>query len=142
MYCINAPAPKQNGTPANVATTIAHLLPPISFAINPVNTNAPACASAANSRNPPSDVPNNFSAIHPKNAVIGGYCTYPHAKCRASSNAINSSRANPYLQPVARCTATVPSAIHTTTAVPLVHHFRVSLLTSTNLHLTCVGLAF
>ena len=181
MYCISAPPPRQNGTPAPVATTAAQspwpshscrvsvaadslsqsaassrvsdfefrilisqagapgsLFEPgswvfpsrldtvfqISFAIIPVNTSASACTTAAKNRNPTSEVPNNFRAIHPKNAVIGGYCTYPHAKCRASSSAINSSRLNPYLQPVARCTTTVPNAIAHTPAIPVFHHRR------------------
>src|SRR5271170_4149636 len=121
MYCINAPPPKQNGTPAIAATTCAHLPPPNSFAINPVNTRATACATPAKNRNPANEFPNNSSATLPKNAVIGGYVTYPHAKCHASSTPINSSRSNPYLPPVNKCTTTVPTAIHTTTAAPLLH---------------------
>lgn len=123
MYCINDPAPKQNGTAASADVACAHFPPPISFAINPVKTTATAIATAAKKRNPTSEVPNNSSATRPQNAVIGGYCTYPHARCRASSNAISSSRSNPYLHPVARCAATVPSAIHTPQAVPLPHQF-------------------
>jgi hypothetical protein len=123
MYCISAPPPKQNGTAANAAVTCAHFPPPISLAINPVNTTAAACATAAKNRNPTSDVPNNSSATRPQRAVIGGYCTYPQARCRASSNAISSSRLNPYLHPVTRCTSTVPDAIIQTIAVPPLHQF-------------------
>src|SRR5215472_5249484 len=126
MYCINAPAPKQNGTPANAAVVCAHFPPPNSSAIIPTNSNASACTSAAKNRNPPSDVPNNFNASHAKNAVIGGYCTYPQARCPASSNAINSSPSNPYRHPTARCTSTVATAIPATAAIPLFHHWRLS----------------
>jgi hypothetical protein len=40
-----------------------------------VKTTATEVETAAKDRNPVNDVPNNFSDIHPKNGVIGGYAT-------------------------------------------------------------------
>jgi hypothetical protein len=40
-----------------------------------VKTTATEVETAANNRNPAKDVPNNFSDIHPKKGVTGGYAT-------------------------------------------------------------------
>jgi len=57
-----------------------------------VKTTATEVETVAKNRNPVNDVPNNLSETQPKKGVTGGYATYPHERCVASSSVANSSR--------------------------------------------------
>src|SRR6266849_6725558 len=68
---MSAPPPRQNGTPANAATSCAPRPPPISLAMRPVSTRAMACARAAKRRKPGSVGPKRKRDKRPKNGVSG-----------------------------------------------------------------------